>query len=804
MQMKEKMPRVLFAAPKSGSGKTMLACGMIEVCKRRGYQVAAFKCGPDYIDSMFHRNVLGVASGNLDTFFTDRETTRYLLSRKAKKADITILEGVMGYYDGLGGQSDRASTYEVAKVTDTPVILVVDAKGASVSLAAVIKGIIEYRKDSAIQGIILNRVSAGYYQRIKELIERECRTEVLGFLPELSGLAVPSRHLGLISPEEMQTFEEWLGRIADAIEEHISVERVLEIAKEAELCEGKEPDIPVLTHKVRLAVARDAAFSFYYTENLELLEQMGAELVFFSPLQDMALPEEIDGLLLPGGYPENYVRELEAGERLRASVGEACRRGLPCLAECGGFLYLQKGLEGSQGETGEMVGVLSGSGFRTGKLHRFGYITLEVGNAGLLGEKGQQIKGHEFHYWDCTVNGADCIAKKPVGGKEYSCMIHTKSMAAGFPHLYYYSNPKMLYLFLFACEGFQAGRVAKRNWDSIAKPIDSLGLLEETVVRICRIQGDAQKPDIRKRALLALCADHGVVREGVTQTGSEVTRIVSENFAKGCSTVNYMAGMANVDVFAIDVGIDTPPYPCKELVTGEVIDRKIARGSGNIAVEPAMTPEQCRKAIDTGIELVKELKEKGYGILATGEMGIGNTTPTSALAAIFLQLSPEEVTGKGAGLSAEGLQKKYTVVERIVERVKEKGLLEGALKQNAFSILAEAGGYEIATMVGVYLGGVRYRLPVVMDGAISTVAALVAMYLDERVSDIVLASHVSEEQSGALALKALGVEALVHGRMCLGEGTGAMTLFPLLDMAVKVYESMGTFSEYDINAYVRY
>lgn len=217
-----------------------------------------------------------------------------------------------------------------------------------------------------------------------------------------------------------------------------------------------------------------------------------------------------------------------------------------------------------------------------------------------------------------------------------------------------------------------------------------------------------------------------------------------------------------------------------------------------------MSLGQCRKAVETGIELVRVLREKGYQILATGEMGIGNTTPTSALAAIFLQLPPEEVTGKGAGLSAKKLKKKYAVVEQVIERVREKGLLHGSLKRNALPILAQAGGYEIAAMAGVYLGGVRYRVPVVMDGAISTVAALVAMHMDERVSDFVLASHVSEERSGALALKALGVEALVHGRMCLGEGTGAMTLFPLLDMAVKVYGSMGSFAEYEIEAYQRY
>lgn len=802
--MKNKMPRVLFAAPKSGSGKTMIVCGMIEVCKRKKYKTASFKCGPDYIDPMFHRGVLGVDSGNLDTFFTDTETTRYLLGEKAKKADITILEGVMGYYDGLGGQTEQASTYEVAKVTNTPVILIVDGKGASVSLAAVIKGMMEYRKDSNICGVLLNRVSAGYYERLKEVIERDCGISVVGYVPELFDLTVPSRHLGLVAPEEIAVFEEWIGKVADAIEETVDIDKVFEIAKRAEWCEGRTPEIPALTKKIRLAVARDEAFSFYYTENMELLSRLGAELVYFSPLHDKSLPEEIDGILLGGGYPENYVKELENAKGIKNAIRDACLSGLPCLAECGGFLYLQRELEGNDGNYGKMAGVLSGRGVRTKKLCRFGYIELESKEAGVLGEKGQRIKGHEFHYWDCTENGAAFLAKKPAGGTKYTCMIHTGTMAAGFPHLYYYSNPAMIYEFLLECGRYQAGRQAKVYWDSIAKPIDSLGLLENAVVKLCRITADAKHIDIERRALVILCGDHGVVEEGVTQTGKEVTKIVSDNFAKGCSTVNYMAKSAGVDVYTIDVGIDTAPYPEKELVTGAVIDRKIARGSGNIAKEPAMTLEQCVQAIELGKSLVRELKEMGYHILATGEMGIGNTTPTSALAAIFLQKSAEEVTGKGAGLSAEGLQKKVSVVEDVVDRVRKKGLLENLGSDNALAILAEAGGYEIAAMAGVYLGGVACHMPIVMDGAISTVAALVAMHLDQRVAGIVLASHVSEERSGKLALQALGAEAFIHGRMCLGEGTGAMTVFPLLDMAVKVYENMGTFEEYEIEAYVRY
>lgn len=796
--MEKKMPGVVFAAPKSGSGKTMITCGIIEVFKRKKMKVASFKCGPDYIDPMFHRRVLGVESGNLDTFFTDEKTTRYLYSQKAKEADITVVEGVMGYYDGLGGRSEAASTYELAKVLHAPVVLIVDAKGASVSLAALIKGMMTYRQDSGIRGIILNQVSASYYERIKEVIEKECGILVLGYLPKLEGLEISSRHLGLVAPSEVEEFGSWVGQVADALERTVDTDRLLLLAGEAEVLEEKEPEVFHLTQKVRLGVARDEAFSFNYAENMALLERMGAEPVYFSPIHDEGLPEGIDGLLLGGGYPENFAGALQANASMRAAVKKACEKKMPCLAECGGFLYLQNALEGSDGVTREMAGVLTGEGFRTNKLTRFGYVEARVEKPGLLGEKGQAIRGHEFHYWDCTKNGDGFTANKPLGGKQYPCMVHTNSMAAGFPHFYYYSNPEMIFHFLEKCESFRAGRLAKAHWDSIAKPIDSLGLLEDHVVKLCCIAKSPTPYDLQKKALVVFCGDHGVVSEGVTQTGKEVTRIVSENFAKGCSTVNIMARTAGADVYPVDIGMDTPRYPEKKLVQGAVIDRKVARGTKNIAKEAAMTVEQCKKALAVGTEIVKELKEKGYSILATGEMGIGNTTPTSALAAIFLEQPAEKVTGKGAGLSDEGILKKRRAVQQAALRVKEKGLTDPV------EILAEAGGYEIAGMAGLFLGGMKYRIPVVIDGAISAVAALVAYKMNPCTADFMLASHVSAESAGELALKELGLKAMVYGKLCLGEGTGAVTLFPLLDMAMEVYRRMGTFEAYQIDPYERF
>ncbi len=346
----------------------------------------------------------------------------------------------------------------------------------------------------------------------------------------------------------------------------------------------------------------------------------------------------------------------------------------------------------------------------------------------------------------------------------------------------------------------EAGILAKKRWDSLAKPLDSLGLLEDMVVKLCRIRRDAVPFVLRKRGLLICCADHGVTAEGVTQTGKEVTRIVAENFAKGCSTANYMAEIGRADVYPIDCGMDTENYPTRELRPGAVIDRKIARGSGNILKEPAMTAEQCQCALETGKALAGEMKRKGYDIVATGEMGIGNTTPTSVLAALLLGLTGEEVTGKGAGLPPDGLVRKRQVIEGCLERIRGKY----PELPDAFTLLQEAGGMEIACMVGIFLGGVQYRLPVIIDGAISAVAALAAFRMEDRVADFVLASHQSRESTGRLALRALGAEPILCGEMCLGEGTGAVALLPLLDMALEVYQKLGTFGEYRISAYERY
>ncbi len=445
-------PRVMFAAMRSGSGKTTVTCGVLAALKKQNIKVQAYKCGPDYIDPMFHRTVLGIDTGNLDTFFAGADAIGHILVRDLRDAEMCVMEGVMGYYDGVGGTTTMASSYELSKVTKTPVVLIVDAKGASVTLAATIRGIMEYKKDSRITGVILNRVSPMFYSRLKQVIETECGIPVLGYLPEDASFVVPSRHLGLLQPDEMQKQRDWVETVAEAVMKTIDINGIFEIAAQAETLQIQKPaDVRhdcKFPSGYRIGVARDAAFSFYYRENLHMLEDMGVELVYFSPLVDAHVPK-VDALIFGGGYPELYAKQLYENRLMRASVWQALESGMPCHAECGGFLYLGKSLADAEGNVYEMVGFLDGAGFRTERLQRFGYVELAPQDAGVFAVN-TVLRGHEFHYWDSTDCGDACLAWKPLSKqKTYPCMVKKKGTFAGFPHLYYAGAEALFYhLFL--------------------------------------------------------------------------------------------------------------------------------------------------------------------------------------------------------------------------------------------------------------------------------------------------------------------------------------------------------------------
>lgn len=455
-------PRFMVAAPSSGSGKTMITCGILAALKARGIQATSFKCGPDYIDPMFHRQVLKTDSRNLDPFFTDPQMTRYLFARAARQGQVSVLEGVMGYYDGLGGTDVRASSYELAAITETPVILVVNARGMSLSALALIKGFLGYRQDSRIGGVIFNQMSPMLYPRMKKAVEEELSLPVFGYVPRTEEMKLESRHLGLVLPGEVKQLEERMVRLGALLEETLDLDGILALADQAPELSWDMPgalrrllESPPAKECGRyapvIAVARDEAFCFLYEDNLDLLRSLGARLLFFSPLRDEKLPDEAEGLLLCGGYPELYTKELEENVSMRESVKRRIHGGLPFLAECGGFLYLHRELADMEGRPHPMADVIPARAYPTSKLSRFGYVSLNCKRESALGFGAGTLRGHEFHYFESESCGEDYEAVKPATGRSWSCIHATDHSLAGFPHVYFYSNPEFALEFLQSC-----------------------------------------------------------------------------------------------------------------------------------------------------------------------------------------------------------------------------------------------------------------------------------------------------------------------------------------------------------------
>ena len=443
-------PRLLLAAPASGSGKTTVVCGLLRALKNRGKGVRAFKCGPDYIDPLFHETVIGVPSGTLDLFFSGEEQLKRLFCRHGARAEISLIEGVMGYYDGLGAATDDASTYAVAKALDAPVVLVVDGRGQSLSALATVEGFLRFRPDSRIRGVIFNRMSEGVYRALKPEAEK-LGIRPLGYVPKVPELMIESRHLGLVTPGEIQDLGGKLDALGALLERTVDIDGLLALAQAApELSAPPAPAAPRPV-PVKIAVARDEAFCFLYRDNLELLEDCGAELAFFSPLHDVALPEGARGLILPGGYPELYAKALSENEPMRRAVGQAVENGLPCLAECGGFLYLHRELEDMAGAVYPMAGALDARAYRTKKLNRFGYVTLTAREDTAFLPAGESVRGHEFHYYESESCGNALCAQKPAGSRSWACGHSRGNLLMGFPHLYYPSNPRLIERFLRAC-----------------------------------------------------------------------------------------------------------------------------------------------------------------------------------------------------------------------------------------------------------------------------------------------------------------------------------------------------------------
>lgn len=445
--MSGKAPRLVIGGTGSGCGKTTITCALLQAFMEQGLDTAAFKCGPDYIDPMFHSRILGTRSRNLDAFLCGRQQVPALLAHSAGR-DISVIEGVMGYYDGLAGTSVENSTADIAVQTQSPTVLVVSARGMSLTLGALLKGFLAF-KSNTIQGVILNGIFPNMTDYYANIVESYTGLTVYGAMPYDSDCAIESRHLGLVTAGEIENLKQKMQRLAQHAREGLNLTGLLALAHTAPDIHAVLPDVPVCGAGLRIAMARDEAFCFDYADSLEVLERMGAQLVPFSPLHDTHVPEHIDGLLLCGGYPELYAKALSENTSMLTEIRQAVRHQLPTIAECGGFLLLHDALDEIP-----MAGVCGGQAHMGSRLGPFGYITLTAKQDCLLCRAGEQLTAHEFHYARSTQAGNSFRAQKPLQTRGWDCIHATDTLYAGYPHLHFAGNLSAAQRFLSACRSY--------------------------------------------------------------------------------------------------------------------------------------------------------------------------------------------------------------------------------------------------------------------------------------------------------------------------------------------------------------
>lgn len=444
--MKINAPGIMLAGTNSGCGKTTVTCAVLRALMNKGLNVAAFKCGPDYIDPMFHTRVVGVPSRNIDFFLCGENRAKLLFANNSRGADISVIEGVMGFYDGMGGSSHENSSCHTANSLGVPVVLVVDCRGASLSAAAVVKGFKDFLPNT-ISAVILNNVSAAMYGMYKQLLQEHTGLKVLGHMPKEPLAALESRHLGLVTADEVKDLNEKINRLAKLAEKTVDLEGLIQLASTASPIDWQEREKQ--ESEIRVAIARDKAFCFYYSDMLELLESCGVKLVPFSPLEDKSLPQNINGLIIGGGYPELYTRELSQNKTMCESIRLAAKNKMPIYAECGGFMYL-----GQKIDNEEMCGVIKMESFMTSRLQNFGYARLTALQDNMLMKKGDSVNAHEFHYSSSTVEGGDLKAEKQ-SGKTWLAGYCKDNIFALYPHLH--MDEKMARSFALQCKKYNGG-----------------------------------------------------------------------------------------------------------------------------------------------------------------------------------------------------------------------------------------------------------------------------------------------------------------------------------------------------------
>lgn len=445
--------RFVLAGTGSGVGKTTFTIGLMKALQEKGKVVQGFKCGPDYIDPSYHTAVTGRVSRNIDSWMFSHDAVRDIVARASMDADVSIIEGVMGFYDGKSPLSDEGSAADISVVTESPVILIVNCASMARSVAAVVKGFQLLSDKPNIVGVIANQVgSVGHYEIAKAAIEQECGIPVIGYLKRETGIDIPSRHLGLIPAIERGELDSFFDKLGALMAETIDLDLLLSLTKAPVLQETGQLFAKQPTKDICIAVAKDAAFNFYYEENLALLRAKGATVQFFSPLANEPVPAEADGLYIGGGFPEEFADTLAKNAIVKSSIREAITKGLPTLAECGGFMYLTEAITNSQGERHEMLGVIPGEVAMQTKLAALGYREIFGTKSNFLIGQDEQAKGHEFHYssYSGTHETPAYETKGRFGNKQEG--YQNGNLVAGYTHFHFVSNPKLVDNWLTACK----------------------------------------------------------------------------------------------------------------------------------------------------------------------------------------------------------------------------------------------------------------------------------------------------------------------------------------------------------------
>ncbi|MCT4598941.1 MAG: cobyrinate a,c-diamide synthase [Vallitalea sp.] len=440
MKSNNKFPRLIISAPHSGTGKTTLTMGIMSVLKHRGLCVQPYKVGPDYIDPEFHRLVTNRPSINLDGWILEDNINQELFIKYSKDADISIIEGVMGLYDGYMSEPMIGSTAHISKLIDAPVILVMNAKGMSTSAAALVHGMISFRNIN-IKGIIINRpASERHYNILKNTIEQHTGVSVIGYLPKLEDVKLESRHLGLVQSSEIHDINSKIKKLSETVAETINIDKLIKIANDTPTIEWEDSNKEKQNYEVNIAVAKDKAFAFHYNENIEILKKLGANIHYFSPLQDTKLPDKCDGIYIVGGYPEVFAEQLSKNILLMKEIKNKAENNIPIYGECGGYMYLHESITTLDDKTYKMVGIFKGRAYMKKRLQNFGYTTVEGIDNTILFDKGMSFRAHEFHRSIVDREDKKYYIKASKGDKEWNCGKIYNNVYGMYPHIYFPSN----------------------------------------------------------------------------------------------------------------------------------------------------------------------------------------------------------------------------------------------------------------------------------------------------------------------------------------------------------------------------